>query len=57
MYIGAGAIIKEGSPGQPLVIGRDAVVGMGAVVLNDVPDGAVVAGNPAKVIRMQNIGD
>lgn len=47
-YIGAGAIIKQGSPDKPLVIGKGAVVGMGAVVTKDVPAGAVVVGNPAK---------
>ena len=31
-YIGAGAMIKQGTPDQPLVIGEGAIVGMGAVV-------------------------
>ena len=47
-YIGTGAIIKQGKPGQPLVIGRGAVVGMGAVVTKDVLAGATVVGNPAR---------
>jgi sugar O-acyltransferase (sialic acid O-acetyltransferase NeuD family) len=47
-YIGTGAIIKQGNPGQPLVIGRGAVVGMGAVVTKSVPPGVTVFGNPAK---------
>jgi sugar O-acyltransferase (sialic acid O-acetyltransferase NeuD family) len=47
-YIGAGAIIKQGRPGQPLVIGRGAVVGMGAVVARSVPAGTTVVGNPAR---------
>lgn len=47
-YIGAGAVIKQGQPGQPLVIGRGAVVGMGAVVTKSVPPGVAVVGNPAK---------
>lgn len=47
-YIGTGAVIKQGKPGQPLVIGRGAVVGMGAVVTRDVPAGTTVVGNPAK---------
>lgn len=48
VYIGTGAIIKQGKPGQPLVIGRGAVVGMGAVVTKDVAPGTTVVGNPAK---------
>ena len=47
-YIGAGAVIKQGQPGQPLVIGRGAMVGMGAVVTKNVPPGATVVGNPAR---------
>lgn len=47
-YIGAGAVIKQGLPGQPLVIGRGAVIGMGAVVTRSVPSGVTVAGNPAR---------
>ena len=47
-YIGTGAVLKQGKPGQPLVIGRGAVVGMGAVVTKSVPPGATVVGNPAK---------
>lgn len=47
-YVGAGAMIRQGKPGQPLVIGRGAVVGMGAVVIKDVPSGVTVVGNPAR---------
>jgi sugar O-acyltransferase (sialic acid O-acetyltransferase NeuD family) len=47
-YIGTGAVIKQGQPGQPLVIGRGALVGMGAVVTRSVPADATVVGNPAK---------
>ena len=50
-YIGAGAIIKQGTPDKPLVIGKGAIVGMGAVVTKDVPAGAVVVGNPARVLQ------
>jgi len=34
-----------------LTIGENAVVGAGSVVTKDVPPGAVVAGNPARIIR------
>lgn len=39
----------------PIEIGNNAVIGAGAVVVSDVPAHAVVAGNPAKVIRFNNI--
>lgn len=47
-YIGTGAILKQGRPDKPLVIGRGAIVGMGAVVTKDVPPGVTVVGNPAR---------
>jgi len=47
-YIGTGAIIKQGQPGNPIVIGRGATVGMGAVVTKSVAEGVTVIGNPAK---------
>jgi len=34
-----------------MTIGEDAIVGAGAVVTHDVPDRALVAGNPARVLR------
>ncbi|MGO4303105.1 acetyltransferase [Cupriavidus sp. RAF12] len=50
-YIGTGAILRQGKPGEPLVIGRGAVVGMGAVVTKNVPPGVTVVGNPAKPLE------
>jgi acetyltransferase-like isoleucine patch superfamily enzyme len=44
--IGANATLLPG-----VVIGENALVGAGAVVIKDVPAGAVVVGNPARVIR------
>lgn len=44
--IGANATILPG-----VVIGRGALVGAGSVVVQDVPDGAVVVGNPARIVR------
>lgn len=46
-YIGIGAtLICRGK--EPLIIGDDAIIGGGAVVIEDVPDGVTVAGNPAR---------
>ncbi|AVH15432.1 NeuD/PglB/VioB family sugar acetyltransferase [Acinetobacter indicus] len=50
-YIGSGAVIKQGTPDQPLVIGKGAVVGMGAVVTKSVPPGVTVIGNPARILE------
>jgi UDP-2-acetamido-3-amino-2,3-dideoxy-glucuronate N-acetyltransferase len=43
--IGGGSILCPG-----VTIGENAVVGAGSVVTHDVPDGAMVAGNPARLI-------
>lgn len=48
VYVGAGAMIRQGSPGKPLRIGRGAVIGMGAVVTRDVAAGTTVIGSPAR---------
>lgn len=44
VWIGAGAIILPG-----VTIGNGAIVGAGSVVTRDVPDGATVMGNPARI--------
>lgn len=48
VWIGRNALIKQG-----VSIGTGAVVGMGSVVTKDVPPYTIVAGNPARVIRMR----
>ena len=44
--IGTGAVLLPG-----ITVGKGAIVGAGAVVTKNVPAGAVVAGNPARMIR------
>ena len=46
-WIGANVVILRG-----ISIGKHAIVGAGSVVTKDVPDYAVVVGNPAKVVKM-----
>ena len=50
-YIGTGAILRQGTSAKPLVIGRGAVVGMGAVVTKSVAPYATVVGNPAAPLK------
>lgn len=51
-HVGAGAIVGANVTLLPGVrIGAGALVGAGAVVVEDVPSGAVVVGNPARIVR------
>lgn len=46
VWIGYGAVVLKG-----VRIGNGAVVGAGAIVTKDIPDYAIAAGNPARVLR------
>ena len=50
VWLGSNVTIVPG-----VTIGEGAVVGAGAVVSKDVPDFAIVAGNPAKIIKYRDI--
>ena len=50
-FVGAGAVCAP-----KVTIGANSVVGAGSVVIHDVPDFAVVAGNTARVIRTGEFG-
>jgi len=47
VYIGTGAIIRQGTEDRPIVIGKGSIVGMGAVVTKSVRPFSTVVGNPA----------
>ena len=54
--IGAGAwVCAEAYVHPGITIGVDAVAGVRAVVLHDVPPGQIVGGNPAKFIRLRKL--
>lgn len=46
-FIGANSSIKQG-----VIIGKNVIVGAGSVVLNNIPDGSIVVGNPSKKIHV-----
>jgi sugar O-acyltransferase (sialic acid O-acetyltransferase NeuD family) len=45
-FVGANSVIRQG-----ITIGKDVVIGAGAVVIKNIPDGAVMAGNPQKSLK------
>ena len=50
VFVGAGAVIINGTSSKPLKIGRGSRIGAGAVVTSSVGPGQTVAGNPARSI-------
>lgn len=48
VWIGQNVLIKQG-----VNIGNGAIIGMGSIIVKDVPSYSIVAGNPARLIRMR----
>ena len=46
VWIGDGAIVSKG-----VTIGKNSIVGARAVVVKDIPENVIVAGNPAEIIK------
>ncbi len=53
-YIGSGVVIKNGTKDKPIVIGKNVIIGAGAVVTKNIPDNSIAYGTPARVIRENN---
>lgn len=50
VWVGASAIILPG-----VSIGQNSIIGAGSVVTKDVPENTLVAGNPAKIIKVLDV--
>lgn len=51
VVIDVGSVIVNGRTDRPLRVGRGARIEAGAIVTKPVPRGAIVAGNPGRVVR------
>ena len=51
-WLGAHVVVTDGS-----TIGRDAIIGAGAVVIGDIPEFAIATGIPAKVMRDRRVNN
>ncbi len=51
VYIGTCAMIRQGTPDKPLRIGKGSTIGMGAIVINDVPAHTTVFANPGRYME------
>ena|SRR3989338_6225205 len=54
VFVGAGVVIMNGTPKDPIVIGRGSTIGAGACVTSSVPAGETWVGVPAAPIRRRN---
>lgn len=51
VFLGTGSIVLRDT-----IIGDNCIIGAGSVVKGKFPDNCVIAGNPAKIVKMLNIG-
>jgi len=47
--IGAGTVVRNGSPKHPIIIGENCQIGMGSVITKSFPPNSKVFGSPAKI--------
>jgi maltose O-acetyltransferase len=50
VWVGSNVFVREGCH-----IGNNTIIGANSVVITDVPDNAVVAGNPARIIKYKKV--
>jgi len=55
VYVGTGAIIKEGRKGRPTIIGKGAKISAGSFVTKSVPSGLTVMGSPAFPLTRESV--
>ena len=55
VFIGTGAIIKQGKKDNPIVIGTNSIISSGSFVTKNVSESTTVFGNPAKVLSKSSL--
>ena len=55
VYIGTGAIIKQGKPDKPLIIRKNAIISAGSYVTKNVDESTTVFGNPAQKLSKDSL--
>jgi acetyltransferase-like isoleucine patch superfamily enzyme len=55
VYVGTGAIIKQGTKKRPIVIGSGSKIEAGAYVTKSVDPGVTVFGNPAVKLSLSSL--
>ena len=55
VFIGTGAIIKQGKKDNPLVIGANSIISAGSFVTKNVSKSTTVFGNPAKILTKSSL--
>ena len=55
VFIGTGAIIKQGKKDNPIVIGANSIISSGSFVTKNVSESTTVFGNPAKILSKSSL--
>ena len=55
VFIGTGAIIKQGKRNNPIILGANSIISAGSFVTRNVQESTTVHGNPAKILSRSSI--